>query len=118
MWRRLYSASFFDGDEMLDILQKKYIKKFLLFLSGSFAFPAITGGWVSDLFGTYDWGEIGSKILHPSQWLDGFAVYTIAFLTFGYLPEKISKRNWFIKLLYFVCYYLILLKIARVIMAE
>ena len=97
---------------MLKILKNQYLKKVLLFLGGSFTLPAITGGWVYDLFGTSDWREILSKILHPSMWLDGFTVYTIAFLTFGYLPEKISKRNWFVKLFYFVVYYLILLKIA------
>ncbi len=98
---------------MLKLLKEKYLKKILLFLGGSFALPTLTGGWMYDLFGTSDWSEIGSKILHPSQWLDAFTVYTIAFLTFGYLPEKISKRNWFVKFIYFVIYYLVLLKISR-----
>ncbi len=98
---------------MIKFLKNKYIKKILLFLGGSFTLPAVTGGWVYDLFGTLDWKEILSKILHPSMWLDAFTVYTIAFLTFGYLPEKISKRNWFIKFMYFVIYYLVLLKISR-----
>ncbi|MDO4184799.1 MAG: hypothetical protein Q4D11_06170 [Rhodospirillales bacterium] len=103
---------------MLKILKNKYLKKTLLFLGGSFTVPSITGGWVYDLFGTSDWREILGKILHPSMWLDAFTVYTIAFLTFGYLPEKISKRHWFVKFFYFLIYYLILLKISHLFIGE
>lgn len=92
-------------------LNKKYGRKILLFLAGWFTVPALTGGWLYDIFGTSDWSEIWHKIMHPGTWLDAFTVYTVAFLTFGYLPEKITKRNAVVKLFYFACYYLALLKI-------
>ena len=94
---------------------KKYIKKTLLFFSGCFTITAITGGWLYDVFGTSDFAEIGEKLMHPSVWLDGFTVYTIAFLTFRFLPEKISKCNLFMRFFYFVCYYFILMKAVRLL---
>jgi len=97
--------------------QKKHLKKAVLFFIGWFTIPSITGGWLYDLFGTSDFLQIWDKIIHPSIWLDAFTVYTIAFLTFGFLPPKISKRNLFIRFFYFVVYYLILLNLARAIIA-
>lgn len=94
---------------------EKYCKKIALFFAGWFTIPSLTGGWLYDLFGTGDWAEIWDKMTHPSIWLDGFTVYTIAFLTFDFLPERINKRNWFVKLFYFICYYLVLLKIVRIL---
>jgi polyferredoxin len=96
-------------------LKKKYGRKALLFVCGWFTIPAITGGWLYDLFGTSDFGEIKEKILNPAEWLDAFTVYTIAFLTFGFLPEKISKRHWFVRFVYFIVYYLVLLKISKLL---
>ena len=93
-------------------LKEKYGRKVLLFIGGWFTIPAITGGFLYDLFGTSDFGEIKNKILNPVEWLDWFTVYTIAFFTFGYLPAKISKRNWFLRFIFFVVYYCVLLKIA------
>lgn len=99
----------------LQELKKKYGRKALWFVCGWFTIPAITGGWLYDLFGTSDFGEIKDKIINPAEWLDGFTVYTIAFLTFGYLPEKISKRGCFLKFIFFVIYFWLLLKIAGLI---
>ena len=92
--------------------KKQHLKKIGLFLAGWFTVPAITGGWSYDLFGTSEWSEIWYKIAHPGVWLDALTVYTVAFLTFGYLPDRLTKRNAFVKLFYFACYYLVLYKIA------
>lgn len=96
-------------------IREKYGRKAMLFWAGWFTVPAIAGGWLYDLFGTSEWSEIWHKITHPDVWLDAFTVYTIAFLTFGYLPDRIVKRNMFVKLFYFVCYYLVLLKIVGIV---
>ena len=96
-------------------LKKKYGRKIFWFVCGWFTIPAITGGFLYDLFGTADFGEIKDKITNPADWLDGFTIYTIAFFTFGYLPAKISKRGWFLKFVFFVIYFWLLLKIARII---
>ena len=97
--------------------RKKYGRKIFWYVCGWFTIPAITGGFLYDLFGTSDFGEIKEKILNPADWLDGFTVYTIAFFTFGYLPEKISKRNWFLRFVFFIIYFWVLMKIAGLIIA-
>ena len=87
-------------------------KKVFLFIVGWFTVPWLTGGWLYEVLGTADFGEIWHRITNPSEWLDVFTIYTIAFLTFGYLPKRFNQQKWWKKFFYFMCYYFILLKIA------
>lgn len=98
-------------------LQQKYGKKTFLFLLGWFTIPSLNEGWIYDLFGTDSWNEIWQKVTHPAVWLDAMTVYTIAFLTFGHLPDKITQHNRIVKLIYFIIYYFVLLKIVKILFA-
>ena len=98
--------------ETTSVIKKIDKKKIFLFIVGWFTVPWLSGGWLYEVLGTADFSEIWHKITNPSEWLDVFTIYTIAFLTFDYLPDRFNQQKWWKKFFYFVCYYLILLKIA------
>lgn len=90
--------------------EKLYIKKILLFVIGWLTVPFITGGILYDLFGDLNMAEIWHRLTHPREIIESLGIYTIAYFSFKYLPEEISQANWFLRIVYFILFYIILSK--------
>lgn len=99
------------GSESAGERARRGYEKIMLFIVGWFTVPFLTGGIWYDLFGGLDAGEIWQRLTHPRELIDIFGVYAIAFATFGYLPERISKAGWGKRILYFIIFYFLLCRL-------
>lgn len=92
-------------------IEKPHYKKIIIFIVGWFTVPFLTGGVWYDLFGGLSLSQIWQRILHPRELIDALGVYTIAFIAFNYLPQKITNASWGKKIFYFLIFYFLLCRL-------
>jgi len=88
--------------------KKQTATKISRFLAGLITVPVISDGIFYDIFGETSFSEIWYKLTHPQEIIENFGIYTLAYLTFKYLPKEIGQANWLLRFIYFILFYIIL----------
>jgi len=83
-------------------------KKIFWFVVGWFTIPYLTGGIWYDMFGGLTFSQMLLRLLHPRELISALGIYTLTFILFPFLPKRFSKANIFIRLFYFIIFYIIL----------